>query len=177
MALEFNSIGVTLNYKVATSASRPASGYTNIPDLKTIPGVELTPSKLEVTNLVDKYRRFITGVLDAGDSFDITANLTASLKSAWASLVSAANTAWASGFNTWFEIKIPNFDSFFFAGTPIELGLKGMDVDSVVEADGYVVPNQIIGWASSTTSVVSGSSFVTLSLSLNALRTSPLVNA
>jgi len=150
MALEFNTIGVTLNYKVATSASRPASGYVNIPDLKTIPGVELTPSKLEVTNLTDKYRRFITGVLDAGDSFDLTANLTASLKSTWASLVSAANTAWASGFNTWFEIKIPNFDSFFFAGMPTELGFNEMGVDAVAEASLHIIPNQIAGWATAS---------------------------
>ena len=152
MALEFNTIGVKLGYCVESSpGSRPTTSFVNIPDLKTIPGVELSPSKLEVTNLTDKYKRFITGVLDAGDSFDITANLTASLKTVWASLVSAANTAWGSGKSTWFEIKIPNFDSFYFAGIPTEMGFNEMGVDAVAEASLHIIPNTIAGWAAAST--------------------------
>ena len=151
MALEFNTIGVKLGYCVGTGNARPTSGYTNIPDLKTIPGVELTPSKLEVTNLTDKYRRFITGVLDAGDSFDITANLTASLKTVWNAMVASAKTAWASGKSTWYEISIPDFDSFYFAGIPTDMGFNEMSVDAVAEAALHIIPNQIGGWAAAST--------------------------
>lgn len=152
MALEFNTIGVKLQYAVEASAgTRPTSGYTNIPDVKGLPAIDLTPSTLEVTNLVDKYRRFITGVLDAGESVDVTANLTASLKTTWASLVSAANTAWGSGKSTWFEISIPNFDSFYFAGIPTEMGVNELGVDAVAEASLHIIPNQIAGWATAST--------------------------
>lgn len=152
MALEFNTIGVKIGYVVETSAgTRPTTGYTNIPDIKTIPGMELNPSKLEVTNLVDKYKRFITGVLDAGDDVALTANLTASLKSVWASLVSAAATAWGSGKSTWFEISIPGFDSFYFAGIPTDMGFNEMGVDAVAEASLHIIPNQIAGWAAAAT--------------------------
>ena len=151
MALEFNTIGVKLGYCVETTAgSRPLSGYTNIPDLKTIPGIDLTPSKLEVTNLIDKYKRYINGVMDAGDDVALTANLTASLKTVWASLVSAANTAWGSGKSTWFEISIPGFDSFFFAGIPTQMGFNEMGVDAVAEASLHIIPNQIAGWATAS---------------------------
>ena len=152
MALEFNTIGVKLGYCVETTAgSRPAASYTNIPDIKTIPAVELTPSKLDVTNLVDKYKRYISGVLDAGDDINITANLTASLKSAWATLVSTAASKWTSGFSTWFEISIPGFDSFYFAGIPTEMGFNEMGVDAVAEASLHIIPNQIAGWATAST--------------------------
>ena len=152
MALEFNTIGVKLKYCVEASAgSRPTSGYTNIPDIKSIPAIDLTPSKLEVTNLIDKYRRFITGVLDAGDSIDVNANLTATLKTAWASLISAATSAWASQKSTWFEISIPNFDSFYFAGIPSEMGVGELGVDAVAEASLHIIPNQIAGWAAAST--------------------------
>ena len=152
MALEFNTIGVKLGYCVeSTAGSRPTTAYVNIPDIKTIPGIDLTPSKLEVTNLVDKYRRYITGVLDAGDDINVTANLTASLKSVWASLVAAAGSAWASGKSTWFEISIPGFDSFFFAGIPTEMGFNEMGVDAVAEASLHIIPNQIAGWATAST--------------------------
>ena len=119
MALEFNTIGVKLGYAVEASAgTRPTTGYTNIPDIKNLPAIDLNPSKLEVTNLVDRYKRYIAGVMDAGDDIAVTANLTASLKTLWASMVSAASAAWASQKSTWFEISIPNFDSFYFAGIP-----------------------------------------------------------
>ena len=152
MALEFNTIGVKLGYCVeSTAGSRPTTSYVNIPDIKGIPSIDLTPSKLEVTNLVDKYRRYITGVLDAGDDINVTANLTASLKTVWASLVSAANSGWASGKSTWFEISIPGFDSFWFAGIPTEMGFNEMGVDAVAEASLHIIPNQIAGWATAST--------------------------
>lgn len=152
MALEFNTIGVKLGYCVETTAgSRPSAAYTNIPDIKNIPAVELTPSKLDVTNLVDKYKRYISGVLDAGDDINVTANLTASLKSVWATLVSTAASKWTSGFSTWFEISIPGFDSFYFAGIPTEMGFNEMGVDAVAEASLHIIPNQIAGWAAAST--------------------------
>lgn len=152
MALEFSTIGVKLGYAVETSAgTRPTTSYINIPDIKNIPGMEMTPSKLEVSNLIDTVRRFIPGLQDAGDDVAITANLTASLKTTWASLVSAANTAWTSGKATWFEISIPNFDSFFFAGIPTEMGFNEMSVDAVAEASLHIIPNQIAGWATAST--------------------------
>ena len=151
MALEFNTIGVKIGYAIGTGSTRPTSGYTNIPDIKTVPSVELNPSKLEVTNLVDKYKRYISGVLDAGDDIALTANLTASLKTVWASLVSAAASAWASGNSTWFEISIPSFDSFYLAGIPTEMGFNEMGVDAVAEASLHIIPNQVAGWAAAST--------------------------
>jgi len=151
MALEFNTIGVKLGYAVETSAgTRPSSGYTQIPDIKSTPAIDINPNKIEVTNLEDEYRRYIDGVKDVGDSFDFTANLTADLKTKWASCVSDAQAAWNSSLATWFEISIPNFDSFYFAGIPTELGVNEMGVDAVIESTLHIVPNQIGGWDSAS---------------------------
>ena len=152
MALEFNTIGVKLKYCVETTkGSRPTTSYVQIPDIKATPAIDMNPAKIQVTNLEDEYHRYIEGVKDVGDSFDFTANLTADLKSKWASLVAAAGSAYASGKATWFEIAIPNFDSFFFAGIPVELGINEMGVDAVIESTLHVVPNQIAGWAAKST--------------------------
>ena len=153
MALEMNTIGVKIKYCVAASAgaSRPTTGYTNIPDVKSIPEINLTPSTLEVTNLVDKFKRYIPGVQDPGTDFAMTGNVTSALKSLWASLCTAAASAWASGISTWFEISIPNFDSFYFAGMPVDLGLSAQGVDAVEEANMHIIPNQIAGWAAAST--------------------------
>ena len=151
MALEMNTIGVKIKYCVETTAgSRPTSGYTNIPDVKSIPEINLTPSQLEVTNLVDRVKRFIPGVQDPGSDFNMTANMTTSLKTLWGSLCTSANTAWASGKSTWFEVAIPSFDSFYFAGLPVEMGMNAQGVDAVEEASLHIIPNQIAGWASAS---------------------------
>ena len=151
MALEFSTIGVKVKYAVeAVAGSRPTSGYVNIPDIKSIPDIALTPNQIDVTNLVDQYRRYISGVKDAGSDIQLTANMTASLKTVWNALIASAASAWASGKSTWFEISIPSFDSFYFAGIPSELGASGMNVDAVVEAQLHVIPNQIAGWATAS---------------------------
>ena len=152
MALEFNTIGVKLNYVIETSAgTRPTSGVTNIPDIKNIPGFDLTPNQLPVTNLSDDTERFIPGVKTLGGEKTITANHTKNLRSVWTTLVSSANTAWASGKSTWFEVEIPNEDSFWFAGIPTMEGLNDIDVDAVLEAKLHIIPNQIKGWAAKHT--------------------------
>ena len=151
MALEFNTIGVKIGYCVEASAgSIPSSGYTNIPDVKEIPEINMTPSNLDVTNLVDQYKRYLPGVKDAGNDVALNCNLTANLKSVWASCVAAATSAWASGLATWFEISIPNFDSFYFAGIPSEMGVSSLGVDAVVEAQLHIIPNQIHGWGAAS---------------------------
>ena len=151
MALEFNTIGIQLKWaSESTKGSRPTSGYQNIPDIKEIPEINMTPSNLDVTNLVDHYKRYIPGVKDAGNDIALTANLTADLKTKWASLVTIATAAWDSGYATWFEVAIPNFDSFYFAGVPSEMGVSSMGVDAVVEAQLHIIPNQIAGWATAS---------------------------
>lgn len=153
MALELNTIGVKIGWCVESSAgTRPTTGFTNIPDIKELPGIELTPNQLQVTNLIDGIHRYIPGVKDSGGGdFAMTGNMTASLKTAWASLVSAATTAWTSGKSTWFEISIPNFESFYFAGIPVEQGFNGASVDAVLETTLHITPNQIVGWAAAST--------------------------
>lgn len=152
MALEMNTIGVKIGYAIEASAgTRPTTGYANIPDVKSIPEINLSPSQLEVTNLVDRTKRYIPGVQDPGSDFAITANLTTTLKTAWASLCTASDTAWTAGKSTWFEVSIPSFESFYFAGRPVALGLSAQGVDAVEEANLHIVPNQIHGWNTAST--------------------------
>ena len=138
-------------HTVRTAGTRPTSGYTKIPGIKNTPAIDMNPAKIQCTDLEDEYHRYVPGVKDVGDDFPFTANLTSALRTAWESCVSAAETAFASGKATWFEINIPQFGSFFFAGMPNELGVNEMGVDAVIESTLHVVPNQIAGWANAST--------------------------
>lgn len=151
MALEMNTIGVKLKWASETTAgSRPTSGYVRIPDIKELPGIENTPSQLDVTNLEDTHKRSIPGVIDSGGDFAPTGNLTSALKTAWGSLLTAAAAAKASGKAVWFEVSIPNYDSYYFAGTPSELGMPQAGVDAVLEAQMHIIPDKIAGWATAS---------------------------
>lgn len=153
MSLELSTSGVLLKYACETTAgTRPTTGYTQIPNIKSIPDFNPEPESLEVTDLSDtEWRRYIPGLKDPGGALAFTANLTTSFKTAWEALVTAATTAAASSKATWFEIYVPTFGSFFFAGIPSSLGMTAMDVNSVLEVEAYITPNKIHGWATSST--------------------------
>ncbi len=153
MAMELSTAGVLLKYAVETTAgTRPTTGYTQVPNIKSIPDFNPEPESLEVTDLSDtEWRRYIPGLKDPGGALAFTANLTTTFKTAWETLVTAFETAKASNKATWFEIMVPSFGSFYFAGYPSPLGMTAMDVNAVLEIEAYVTPNQNEGWGTSST--------------------------
>jgi len=153
MAMELSTAGVLLKYCASASGTtRPTSGYTTVPNIKAIPDFNPEPESLEVTDLSDtEWRRYIAGLKDPGGALSFTANLTTTFKSSWTTLISAYETALAAGKSMWFEIMVPSFGSFYFAGIPAPLGMSAMDVNSVLEIEAYITPNQIHGWDTSST--------------------------
>ena len=150
---ELSTAGVLLKYCVeSTAGTRPSAGFTQIPCIKAIPDFNPEPESLEVTDLSDTtWRRYIPGLKDPGGALAFTANLTTQFKTAWETLIAAFETAKASGKATWFEIMVPDFGSFYFAGYPSSLGMTAMDVNAVLEIEAYVTPNQLEGWGTSST--------------------------
>ena len=152
MALELSTAGVTVSYAVeSTKGTRPTTGYKKIPNIKSIPNLNPEPSSIEVTDLSDtEWKRYISGLKDPGGALAFMANNTNDFQDAWNDLVEEAETANASPDGakaTWFEIKIPGLlKAFYFAGMPAPLGLSGIEVDSVLEVESYISPNQIAGW-------------------------------
>ena len=152
MALEISTAGILVKYAVeATAGTRPTTGYTTIPNIKSTPDFNPEPSTLEVTDLSDLiWKRYIPGLKDPGGALSFNANLTSAFKTAWETLVSAYETGIASSKQTWFEIMVPTIGSFYFAGIPSVLGVNGYEVDAVAEISVYVTPNQIEGWGTSS---------------------------
>lgn len=65
-------------------------------------------------------------------------------------MATASATGAASSKSTWYEISIPGRDSFYFTGTPADLGFSGASINSVQTIHGYVVPNVISGFATAS---------------------------
>lgn len=149
MAIELSSAGVSVQYAVeATAGTRPTAGYTKIPGIKSTPDLNPENSALDVTDLGDtEYKRYIAGLKDVGGTIAFTANNTEAFHTAWATIVSAYETAIESDKGMWFAIVIPGLTkAFYMKVEPKELGLNAIEVDSVLEIDAYVAPQQIIGW-------------------------------
>ena len=153
MANEISTAGILLKYAVETTAgTRPTTGFTQIPNVKSIPEFNAEPSNLEVTDLSDTvWKRYIPGLKDIGGAISITVNFNDTFKTAWETMMSAYTTAKGSNKATWFEYSIPGMDSFYFSGELSELGFVGADVDSVFEGSVYITPNTIAGFAAAST--------------------------
>ena len=149
---EITTAGISLKYCVETTAgTKPTSGYTTIPGVKSIPAFNSEPELLECTDLSDpEYKRYVSGLKDLGGAIGITVNDTTDFATAWDALVTAAETAKAAGKACWFEYAIPNRESFYFSGEPSPRGFGGAEVNSVLESTAYIVPNTVAGFATAS---------------------------
>lgn len=154
MAIRLSTAGVTLNYAVeATAGTRPTTGYTKIPEIKSIPELNPEPESLETTTLEEtEYKTYIPGLKDLGGSLSFTANLNETSIAAWDTAVAAYETASTSGKDMWFCIIIPGMaDALYFTGQPSPMGLPGMEVSAVLETTLYITPTGAPVWEAKPT--------------------------
>ena len=155
MANELSSAGVKLKYAVeATAGTRPTTGYTALGGLVEIPDINEAPAQLDCTSLDNtEYKSYIPGLKDTGGALTFRFNQTSAFKTAWEAMVTAytAGAAASPAKATWFEVMIPTYGSFYFAGIPSDLGLSQIGVDEVLQIDAYITANDIHGWDTSST--------------------------
>ena len=154
MGIAISTAGVTFGYAVEeTKGTRPASGYTLIPDVKEIPEMNPEPETLESTTLSEtEFKTYIEGLKDLGGALSFLANYTTELETVWGELVEAYKTAAAADKATWFEVKHPKLDkSVFFTGQPSAMGLPAMAVGNVLETNLYITPTNAPKWETKST--------------------------
>lgn len=154
MALEISTVGAVIKYCVETTkGTRPTTGYTVIPDITTAPAIDLTTDSLDASNVTDKIKRYIAGQQDTGGDKSFTANHTEDFITKWDALVSASETAYASGKECWFEYSFPSpaTKSFYFSGIPQALGTDEVGVNAVHTISASVVVTGVGGWATAST--------------------------
>lgn len=156
MSIQLSTAGVTLNYCVeTTSGTRPTTGYTKIPEVKSIPELNPEPDTLDSTTLeATEYRTYIAGLKDMGGSLGFTANLTQDSMDTWDAVVEAYDTAAAANKAMWFCVIVPGLtNALYFTGQPSPMGLPSMDVSAVLETTLYITPTGEPTWAAKPTGV------------------------
>lgn len=154
MGIALSTAGVTVGYAVEeTKGTRPAAGFTLIPDIKEVPEMNPEPETLETTTLAEtEYKTYIEGLKDLGGALSFLANYTTELETKWSALVAAYKEAKAEGKAVWFEVKHPSLEkSVFFTGQPSAMGLPAMSVGSVLETNLYITPTNAPIWETKTT--------------------------
>lgn len=159
MAIELSTAGIKIGYAVETTAgTRPTSGYTVIPCIKSIPSLNPAPDTLETTDLsVTGYKTYIDGLKDLGGALTFTANLTQDFVDKWAALVTAYKTGKEESKQTWFCVNIPGISKdFYFRGNPSEQGLPAAEVNQVLETEVFITPTSVDGWQTAATTWADG---------------------
>ena len=152
--IDLTSAGVSVNYCVeSTAGTMPTSGFTKLTGVKSIPDLNPEPSSLETTTLDEtEWKTYIPGLKDIGGALSFTANNTAQFQTEWEAMVTVAETGAKTGLATWYAIIIPGLtEAFMFTGVPSPLGLSAIEVDSVLEIEGYITPTSVTGWAAKPT--------------------------
>lgn len=154
MSERYSTAGMYLCYAVeATKGTRPTSGYTTIPEIKSMPSFNPAPDTIDSTTLLEtEYRTYVEGLKDLGGALEYGANLTEDLITAWATCNTAHDTAAASDLATWFAVVHPKLtNAVFFKGDPSPLGLNEASVGSMAETTLYITPNSAPTWAAKPT--------------------------
>lgn len=143
MGIALSTIGIKVSYAVETTAgTRPTTGYTHIPDLKSIPSINPEPGTEDATTFDNlEYTSYIETLKDLGGALEISANFTQELFDIWETMVDAYDEAIATGKRTWFAFDIPNFDkAAFLPVTPSRMGIPEAEANALLETSVYITP-------------------------------------
>lgn len=144
MSARLSTAGMFLAYVAETTAgTRPTSGYTVIPEIKSMPSFNPAPNTIDSTTLLEtEYMTYVQGLKDLGGALEYTANLTDDLYTAWSTLLTAYSTAKAAGKAIWFAVIHPDLSvSTFFTGEPAPIGWNEASVNAMLETTLYITPN------------------------------------
>lgn len=143
MAIDLSTAGIRVGYAFETTAgTRPTSGYTNIPNPKSIPDMNPEPNALDITSLNDtEWKRYMEGLKDMGGSLGITFGMSEELSNLWDTICDTDDANKSTGKRTWFVFYVPGLSkSFFLPVDPARFGMPSAEVDSVFDVTVNVLP-------------------------------------
>lgn len=138
-----STAGMSLQYAVETTAGvRPTSGYTIIPEIKSMPSFNPAPSTIDSTTLLEtEYMTYVKGLKDLGGTLEYSANLTDDLMDFWDDLLTKYETAVKDGKQVWFAVVHPKLSkATYYVGEPAQLGFNESSVGAMAETTLYITP-------------------------------------
>lgn len=149
MSERLSTAGMMLAYAVEeTAGTRPTTGWKEVPEVKTLPSFNPSPSSIQSTTLHEtEYHTYVKGLKDLGGALEYGANLTEDLLDFWDDMLEAYETATKAKKSMWFAVIHPKLTkATFFVGEPSPIGFNEADVDSMSETTLYITPNSAPEW-------------------------------
>jgi len=161
---EIITVGARVKYAFETTAgTRPTSGYVTLANVTEAPEIALSLETIDVSNIQDKVTRYVEGRQDPGGEKQFTMNHSDAGITAWNTLVALAETKKDSGLRCWWEYRYPNStNSFFFCGTPKQIGNSGISGNSASTITGSVVFEELGGWQPHSTEITPSATTATV---------------
>ena len=177
MANEIVTVGARVKYAFESSQGQmPQSGFKTLANVTEAPEIALSLETIDVSDIQDKISRYVPGRQDPGGEKQFTMNHTDAAIAAWNTLVAEAETKKDSGLRLWWEYCYPNAaNSFFFCGTPKQIGNSGIQGNSASTITGSVVFEEMGGWLPHSTQI--STTDTTKSVVKNSTSTTTVSNA
>ena len=130
------SKGVSVKYKIGSTAEKV------IPDLTSIPSLGSAPSTQDATTLSDSMKVYVEGLMDLGGALSFGALFTPALFEAAEEMNNATDTIMYS-----IEFPAPLSKKVSFTGTCAPIAPDEVSVDGVLTASVNITPTSVFTWA------------------------------
>lgn len=132
-----------LNAVETTAGTRPTSGFTKVPEVKSMPNFNPAPATIDSTTLEEtEFMTYVEGLKDLGGALEFSANLTDDLDTYWATVLSNYEDAAEEGKAMWWCIYHPKLaKATYFKGKPAPIGFNDASVGSMAETTLYITPS------------------------------------
>lgn len=154
--VDISTAGIIVAYAFETTANtRPTTGWTHIPGIKSIPSLNEQPNMIDTTTLDELTTRVgIPGLKGLPTGTNFTASWTDALIKQWADIMSKYETAKSGGKQMWITVVVPGItDAFYFSAIPSALDLPAAGVEAAAEIDIYITPTSERTMAAKPTSI------------------------
>ena len=154
--VDISTAGIIVAYAFETTANtRPTTGWTHIPGIKSIPSLNEQPNMIDTTTLDELATRVgVPGLKGLPTGTNFTASWTDALIKQWADVMSKYETAKSSGKQMWITVVVPGItDAFYFSAIPSALDLPAAGVEAAAEIDIYITPTSERTMAAKPTSI------------------------
>ncbi len=143
MSERVSTAGMQLAYAVeATKGEMPKTGFKVVPEVKSMPSFNPTPSTIDSTTLAEtEYMTYVPGLKDLGGALEYGANLTDDLVTFWDACIQEYETNINTGKAMWWAVIHPKLKkATLFTGVPSPLGFNEASVGAMAETTLYVTP-------------------------------------
>ena len=143
-----STLGITFGYGVESTAGTKPSSFTQLDRINNIGGISMDVEQIDASALEDTQTKYVAGRADTGGQWTVTVNFTDETATEWENLITAYNTAQASGLNLWFETILPNQSDAFFvvAQPPQQLPMPEIGQNELLTVEIVLTVVEYKGW-------------------------------